>query len=103
MTSLYEDVKKIILSYDDPQNILQDVINHGCISGVISEMTNYTDTLKFYKKHTKEISDLAVDLGGPGTLNGFDNSDPLCLETPNQNLLAWLGFEEICFQLEGEI
>ena len=102
--TLKEEVKKIIESYDDPEEILKEVLNYGCVNGTIPEMVYYKDTLAFYERHKEEISELLNDLGiTPSDLNGFDDTDPLCLETHNQNLLTWFGFEEICMQLLDEM
>jgi hypothetical protein len=41
--------------------------------------------------------------GAPSELFGdkWDKNDPLALDTQNQNLLAWFGFEEMAFKLAG--
>lgn len=73
-------------SEEDLISYVKDIINHGCISGVVSKMIYYIDTKKFFIKHMDEIlelySDLKEDLG----------SDPL--KEVNSNNLAWLGYEE---------
>jgi hypothetical protein len=81
---------------------LKDLMYGGCQSGMVGHLIYYTDTVKFYKKHQKEIDALlkeAFDSTGytsPKDLFGdkWDDSDPLAREDINQNLLAWFGFEE---------
>jgi len=75
--------------------LINDVLQYGCISGAVSELIYYHDTIKFYLKYQKEIAALLSDLDiNPYELNGWDYSDPLALGVTNQNLLSWLAFEE---------
>lgn len=103
--SLVKDVCNYILNewsnYDDKRNIFTDVLNYGCQSGMVGHLIYYSDTTKYYEKHKKQINDLLQE-----TIKGtccdckglfgdkWDEDDPLVLETQNQNLLAWFGFEE---------
>ena len=87
----------------NPEKI-EDVLNYGCIGGSVNELIYYSDTLKFYDDYKEEINDLINQLGIEiTTLNGFDSSDILCLETNNQNLLAWFGFEVTLSQLYEQV
>ena len=80
----------------------RDLMKGGCASGMVSDLTYYTDTVRFYKRHASEIDQMlqeACDDSGclPGKLferAGWDDSDPLARDTTNQNILAWFGFEE---------
>ena len=73
----------------------------GCSSGVVSGLIYYSETLTFYRTNKEDIniliSETLKDCGFDSMkeLFGtrFDSEDPLCLETNNQNLLAWFGFE----------
>lgn len=88
--------------YNDKKHIFTDVLNHGCQSGVVTELIYYSDTVRFYKQYRQEINDLLYDamsgtgLYAPSELfgNKWDKEDPLAHEISNQNLLAWFGFEE---------
>lgn len=88
--------------YTDKKNIFTDVLNHGCQSGIVSELIYYTDTVRFYQQYKEEINGLLYDamngtgLYSPSELFGskWDKEDPLAQDTYNQNLLAWFGFEE---------
>lgn len=88
--------------YNDKKYIFNDVLNHGCQSGVVTELIYYSDTVRFYKQYRQEINDLLYDamsgtgLYAPSELfgNKWDKEDPLAQEITNQNLLAWFGFEE---------
>ena len=81
---------------------IENILNCGCASGIVGELTYYSDTLKFYKKFQHEINELLSNLlfdceyKSPADLFGdkWDKYDPLAIEEYNQNLLAWFGFEE---------
>lgn len=80
---------------NNPENNPEDVLQYGCVSGCVSELIYYSDTLAFYEEYKEEINNLLNNIGlNMSDLNGFDEEDPLCLETNNRNLLAWFGFEE---------
>lgn len=87
--------------YDDgAEGFINDVMKGGCQSGIIGDLIYYTDTLRFYKRHREDISALVKEMQEStgesigNLLRDFDQDDPLCLDTSNQNLLAWFGFEE---------
>ena len=72
------------------------------MSGIVSELIYYSDTIRFYKRYRDEINELLKGLMDSTGLysmkelfgKNWDDEDPLILETHNQNLLAWFGFEE---------
>jgi len=88
--------------YDDKTYIFKDVLYHGCVSGIVSELVYYSDTLKFYKKYKDEINSLLSEqMQSMGCFSlkdifgkNFDDEDPLIIDCHNQNLMAWYGFEE---------
>jgi hypothetical protein len=71
-------------------------------------MIYYDDTVKFFKKYRKEInlllSELTSSTGLPieQLLKNWDIDDPLASNTHNQNLLAWVAWEETVYRLYGE-
>ena len=96
------------MTREEQKDYLNDVVTHGCISGVVSSLIYYNDTVAFYHKHKEEINDLLNELLqetglSPNELfRDWDNSDPLALDTHNQNLLAWFGYEEAARRLLDE-
>ena len=88
--------------YDDKKNIFTDVLYHGCQSGVVGFLIWHSDTVSFYKKYQDEINELLQEtMGGTGIYSmselfgdKWELEDPLALDSYNQNLLAWFGFEE---------
>lgn len=102
-----ETIREIVLrdietaKENDYTSYLKDVIQNGCVSGIVSGLINYSDTCDFFMCHKEEINSLLAqsmqDVGETvENLFGekWDIEDPLCLETNNQNLLAWFGYEE---------
>ena len=85
---------------------LDDLAEHGCVSGMVSDLIYYTDTRAFYLKHEVEISalvsELLSDFGMPlhEVFRGWDQADPFANDTSNQNLLAWFAFEDTAQRIE---
>lgn len=87
---------------DNKVAIFTDVLEHGCQSGVVGHLIYYADTVKYYEDHKDEINEMLYEvmsecgMYNPRELFGdkWDDEDPLCLDTYNKNLLAWMGFEE---------
>lgn len=104
MTNLQNVVLEIIQNQgnkEEQHSFMEDVMQHGCISGIVGELISYHDTTTFYKEHKKDIDNLlyeAIQGTGlqPNELFGekWENEDPLANELHNQNLLAWFAFEE---------
>ena len=91
-------------NYDNGnQGAYDDLMEHGCQSGMVSDLIYNSDTVAFYQKHQSEIDHLLSELidGTGETIDalferaGWDKSDPLARDTTNQNILAWFGFEEM--------
>jgi len=102
--------EKVIDGYESQEQAGNELMEHGCQSGMVSGLIYYYDTCKFYQDHKEEINALLYEtLESTGLsvsqLFGekWENDDPLALEQFNQNLLAWFGFEETVRQIvEGE-
>ena len=111
MKKLIDEVQNWLdeMNEDDYTDALNDLLEHGCQSGMVSELIYYSDTVKFYNKHRVEIDNLLAetleDLGcdGPAGLfrDKWDKTDPLARGDLNKNLLAWFAFEEIARTLEA--
>jgi hypothetical protein len=99
----------------DIECYINDLLQHGCQSGIEGTLIYYTDTMSFYKKYQKEIKlmlkEMMDDTGAksPKDLFGdkWEDEDMFAEEQLNQNLLAWFGFEEsvrkIAYDLEMDI
>lgn len=82
------------------EGMLHDLFYGGCTSGMVGSLIYYRDTLPFYQKHLVEISAMLSEvmaecgITDPSELlRDWDKADPLAMDTSNQNLLAWFGFE----------
>lgn len=92
------------------QSTVNNLLEHGCISGMVCHLVAYVDTTAFYDEHRGDISALlaeAIDSTGCGVGELFgdkwDEFDPLADDTQNRNLLAWFGFEETARQIADQI
>ena len=82
---------------------IEDVVQHGCSGGTISELIYYADTSAFYEKYKEEIwrrlSDMADDMGEPSILHlivTFNGAKEVGSELQLHNLLAWWAVEDVC-------
>ena len=88
--------------YYDKKNIVTDVLEHGCQSGIVGSLIYYDDTTAYYETNKNAINELlyeTMDECGIYDLSKlfgdkWDKEDPLAIDVLNQNLLAWFGFEE---------
>ena len=62
--SIQAEVAQSALEYDDPQSFFDDLLQHGCISGMVSSLIYYADTHAFYDKHYEEIEELRQSMKG---------------------------------------
>ena len=104
--NIKKEVYKDLESYNTKKekiNYLKDVVNYGCINGVVTNLIYYADTLAFYDAHEEEINNLIdkyrKDIGYSrlefiNSLNG--NVEDIKEE---KNLLAWFSYEEICREI----
>jgi len=59
--SLRSAVAKEALGYDNPKIFFADLLQHGCITGMVSGLVHYNDTHAFFDKHYAEIEALRHD------------------------------------------
>lgn len=92
--------------YESKESFVSDIMRCGCISGMVGHLIYYSDTTKFFEEYKTEINELLNESKENTGLSitelfgdKFDSEDPLCLDTHNQNLLAWFGFEETAYQI----
>lgn len=109
--SVYEYMLDRWEGVNDKSVILGEVLEHGCISGIVGNLIYYCDTVKFYEDNKEEINELLVKfmsecgVKSPCELFGdkWDTADPLANNVHNQNLLAWFGFEEVARAIQERI
>lgn len=106
VSEMYKEVIEDIVDEDNMNDenllaVLDDISTHGCVSGCVPSMIYYDDTVRFYERHKFTINEKLAellnntDMSLQELLKRFDKDDPLCLETMNQNLLAWWAYEYV--------
>jgi len=93
--SLEKAVANQALNYETPESIscfFEDLLQHGCISGMVGSLIYYADTEAFFDNHYHEIMELKEE---------FEESigEPMRLPYNLKNHLAWFGFEETARRL----
>jgi len=91
----------------DNPHYIEEVLEHGCESGIVSELIYYVDTIAWFEKYDTEIMPMVkeyMDQIGENDvclmfMNKIDMSDVLNRTTQFTNLLAWFSFEEVTRQL----
>jgi hypothetical protein len=83
-------------SDDDIKCFFSDLLQHGCVSGMVGKLIYYTDTA-FYDKYYSEIEELRIEyLENVGEVLNIGNRDW-------KNTLAWFGFEETAYRFANEL
>ena len=87
--TLYNSVgTDLIDSVSDSEELkghIENILEHGCVSGCVSSQIYYRDTQKFFDKHQSEIFDMYNDL--KSEYGDF-------MKDVNSNNLSWLAYEE---------
>ncbi|PHS41580.1 MAG: hypothetical protein COA91_02055 [Robiginitomaculum sp.] len=95
-SSLQVAVASEALDHEDITSFFSDLLQHGCISGMIGSLIYYIDTHKFFDKHYNEIEELRTEYQ--------DNiGEPLQIKNDLKNFLAWFDFEETAYQMALEL
>lgn len=81
---------------DDAEIFFNDLLSHGCASGMIGSLIYYCDTHTFYDMHYDEIEALRIDVEESLGESLKPNGDL-------KNFYAWFGFEETARMIAGEI
>ena len=90
--------KAVALEAYDPQSdeytisFFKDLLNHGCITGMVPSLIYYSDTEKFFDKYYEEIIWLKTE---------YEENTGQPMQIPHQvkNYLAWFAFEETARKL----
>ena len=77
---------------------LQEIVNHGCQSGVCSQHIYYADTIKFFDTYEEEIVDyLDTNYGQDGLVELFKSAN--CSLDMYKNNVTWAYIELIASQV----
>ena len=81
---------------------LNDIVEHGCISGCASNHLYYSDTVSFYDEYSEEISDYIRDaIGSEFLTETFDNNEGNL--TGYKNDIVWTFIELYAMELIDNI
>lgn len=84
------------------ETVIEEVLEHGCISGVVGSLVYYYQTEAFFNRHKDAINELAHELSEEIYGNPFEiyhNLNGGC----SKNNMAWFGFEEITRIIASEL
>lgn len=84
-----EVILSILREGEDYMAFMEDVVNYGCSSGVVSSLIRNCECKEFISKHMEEVFDM---------YNELDNKFALEISE-----LAWSTYERICMDLLGTI
>ena len=85
--------KELTNTYDIED--MQEIVNHGCQSGVCFKHIYYADTISFFDKYEDEIySELTDCYGVDALVELFKEADALF--THYKNAVVWLYIEHVC-------
>ena len=97
-----ETIKEFLLRGEKEESFLiNDVAQHGCGGGTISELIYYWDINKFYDKHYEEIWDEVNELGGLINLGFTEKTQPTC-DSHFKCVLTWLAVESVACHIINE-
>ena len=96
-SELKDNVIDIILNhiddYENPITFLEEVLQYGCASGMVSELIYFNDTKCFFIKHMEEIFEIYNEL--KDNLSADFEADA--------NNLSWLAFEYMVNEIYNEV
>lgn len=95
-SALEASVIDVMLSHDDIECFIKDVIEHGCQGGIVSELVYYYQTHAFYNELSDEIDQLKEEVEE-------NMGEPLRIIGDVRNFLAWFAFEEITRRIANKI
>ena len=95
--TLKDNVIDIILNhiddYENPITFLEEVLQYGCSSGIVSELIYYNETKCFFIKHMEEIFEI---------YDNIKNNLSTDFEVDANNL-SWLAFEYVVGEIYNEV
>ena len=96
-SDLKDNVIDIILNhiddYENPIIFLEDVLQYGCSSGMVSELIYFSETKCFFIKHMEEIFEI---------YNNVKDNLSSDFEIDANNL-SWLAFEYLVGEIYNEV
>lgn len=81
---------------EDIASFFSNLLQYGCVSGMVGSLCYYVDTRNFFDKHYHEIEELRED---------WEDSlgEPLKIDGDLKNALAWFAFKRTAYQMALEL
>lgn len=84
-----------------------EILEHGCVSGTVSSLIYYSDTVAIFDKYADDLYDLIEDYD-PDTfldmLKQHVNTTEIVLNCDtSKNWIVWLAYEEVAYQLQNSL
>ena len=91
---------EIVNTYDHEQ--MQEIVDHGCISGVCSQHIYYGDTISFFDKYEAEILSEITEILGVDTLVDIFKEHDACYDA-YRNDVTWTFIELVAMDVVTEM
>ena len=82
--------------------VIEDIINYGCVNDIVPELTCYYQTKAFFDRHKDEINEMAKELSNDMYGNPYElyyNLNGGC----SKNTMVWWAFEEMTQRIADEM
>ena len=93
--SIEKDIALETLYRDDVKSFFSDLLNYGCVTGMVGSLIYFKDTHAFFDTHYYQIEEIREEwedsIGEPIRING-----------DLKNTLAWFAFEEVAYKMANE-
>ena len=76
------------------EEVVEEVLEHGCVTGIVGELIYYYQTEAFFDRHKDAINELAHEISEDIYGDKYSIYKNLQYEC-NKNTMAWFGFEEM--------
>ncbi|WP_291626237.1 hypothetical protein [Clostridium sp.] len=93
------DLLNTKLSTTELKDHIIDITKYGCISGIVSSLIYYSDTVRFFNNYRQEIMTMLTD---PDKNIYFIDTywiDHTKYSVPEKNSLSWLVYENIVYRI----
>jgi hypothetical protein len=99
----------VLKEVEDGSINLEELVKHGCVSGCVSSLIYYEDTVLFHDKFEEEIWEMLYDeheefgfKSIPEYIASFNGSKEVGSLMQFKNLLAWYAVENVARQILEE-
>lgn len=85
----------------------EDILTHGCVSGMVGSLIYSTDTTAFFDKYVDEIYDLIEDYGPDEFLEmisaNVSATEILVNADTAKNWITWRAYEDVVYQFQDRL